>query len=291
MEAASGPYRELAREIEGTVVTPSTSSYRRDKVLVEQPLRRRAPTGDRVLRIGRGRREDDALGAKARNPDRPSLRRPFIRRLLDDERGRRRRRVADAPRPRAQRHRHGRRRSSPDRRLRTAGGARPHDPAGSCPTVGIAGLAQGGGVGYAGRKLGLTCDNVVRVSLVTARRKPARVQPRTSTRTSSGPAAAAAAGTSGSPRASASEPTGSETSRTTRSSGPGPTPPAPSAPGSPSHRMLPMPSSRPSTCRRTRPRGPGTEPFVSSGGQFFGSEAELRSLIAPLVAAGNADAA
>ena len=34
------------------------------------------------------------------------------------------------------------------------------------------------------------------------------------------------------------------------------------------------------------PRGPGTEPFISSGGQFFGSETELRSLIAPLVAAG-----
>src|SRR5581483_1011509 len=31
---ASGPYRELAREIRGTVVTPSSSSYRRDKVLV-----------------------------------------------------------------------------------------------------------------------------------------------------------------------------------------------------------------------------------------------------------------
>ncbi|HEY2311764.1 MAG TPA: FAD-dependent oxidoreductase, partial [Gaiellaceae bacterium] len=41
-------------------------------------------------------------------------------------------------------------------------------PAGSCPTVGIAGHAQGGGVGYAGRKLGLTCDNVVGLSLVTA---------------------------------------------------------------------------------------------------------------------------
>jgi FAD/FMN-containing dehydrogenase len=34
------------------------------------------------------------------------------------------------------------------------------------------------------------------------------------------------------------------------------------------------------------PRGAGTEPFVSSGGQFFGSETELRSLIAPLVDAG-----
>ena len=41
-------------------------------------------------------------------------------------------------------------------------------PAGSCATVGIAGLTLGGGVGYASRKLGLTCDNVTRVQIVTA---------------------------------------------------------------------------------------------------------------------------
>jgi len=41
-------------------------------------------------------------------------------------------------------------------------------PAGSCPTVGLAGLALGGGVGFASRKLGLTCDNVERVTVVTA---------------------------------------------------------------------------------------------------------------------------
>jgi FAD/FMN-containing dehydrogenase len=41
-------------------------------------------------------------------------------------------------------------------------------PAGSCPTVGIAGLALGGGVGFTSRKLGLTCDNVRGLRLVTA---------------------------------------------------------------------------------------------------------------------------
>jgi FAD/FMN-containing dehydrogenase len=41
-------------------------------------------------------------------------------------------------------------------------------PGGSCATVGIAGLALGGGVGYSSRKLGLTCDNVRRVQIVTA---------------------------------------------------------------------------------------------------------------------------
>ncbi len=41
-------------------------------------------------------------------------------------------------------------------------------PAGSCPTVGVAGLALGGGVGFASRKLGLTCDNVLGLTIVTA---------------------------------------------------------------------------------------------------------------------------
>ena len=41
-------------------------------------------------------------------------------------------------------------------------------PGGSCPTVGIAGLALGGGIGVFGRKYGLTLDNLRAVSLVTA---------------------------------------------------------------------------------------------------------------------------
>ncbi len=41
-------------------------------------------------------------------------------------------------------------------------------PAGSCATVGISGLTLGGGVGVVGRKLGLTCDRLQSVQLVTA---------------------------------------------------------------------------------------------------------------------------
>ncbi|HEY3184362.1 MAG TPA: FAD-binding oxidoreductase [Gaiellaceae bacterium] len=41
-------------------------------------------------------------------------------------------------------------------------------PAGSCPSVGIAGLALGGGFGLASRAWGLTCDNLVAVDVVTA---------------------------------------------------------------------------------------------------------------------------
>ncbi|HKJ36434.1 MAG TPA: FAD-binding oxidoreductase [Solirubrobacterales bacterium] len=40
-------------------------------------------------------------------------------------------------------------------------------PGGSCPTVGISGLALGGGMGFASRKHGLTCDNIESVQIVT----------------------------------------------------------------------------------------------------------------------------
>lgn len=41
-------------------------------------------------------------------------------------------------------------------------------PGGSCPTVGIAGLALGGGVGLAGRRWGTTSDNILSARIVTA---------------------------------------------------------------------------------------------------------------------------
>jgi FAD/FMN-containing dehydrogenase len=50
-------------------------------------------------------------------------------------------------------------------RLAKAGGT---IPAGSCPTVGVGGLALGGGVGFASRKLGTTADNVLALTIVTA---------------------------------------------------------------------------------------------------------------------------
>ncbi len=40
-------------------------------------------------------------------------------------------------------------------------------PGGTCPTVGVTGLALGGGMGMASRKLGLTCDNLTGLSIVT----------------------------------------------------------------------------------------------------------------------------
>lgn len=41
-------------------------------------------------------------------------------------------------------------------------------PGGSCPTVGIAGLTQGGGIGVVARAYGLTCDNLTAAEMVTA---------------------------------------------------------------------------------------------------------------------------
>jgi FAD/FMN-containing dehydrogenase len=41
-------------------------------------------------------------------------------------------------------------------------------PAGSCPSVGVGGHALGGGMGLAGRRFGLTCDNVTALRIVTA---------------------------------------------------------------------------------------------------------------------------
>ena len=40
-------------------------------------------------------------------------------------------------------------------------------PTGSCPSVGVGGSTQGGGMGLSGRALGLTCDNVQAFTIVT----------------------------------------------------------------------------------------------------------------------------
>jgi FAD/FMN-containing dehydrogenase len=51
-------------------------------------------------------------------------------------------------------------------------------PGGSCPTVGIAGLALGGGIGVFGRAYGMTCDNIASLQVVTADGSLRRCTPR-----------------------------------------------------------------------------------------------------------------
>ena len=41
-------------------------------------------------------------------------------------------------------------------------------PSGSCPTIGIAGITQGGGIGVLDRAYGLTCDSLVSADVVLA---------------------------------------------------------------------------------------------------------------------------
>jgi hypothetical protein len=50
-------------------------------------------------------------------------------------------------------------------------------PAGSCPTVGLAGLTLGGGVGFSARKLGLTCDRLRSARVVLASGAAVRCSP------------------------------------------------------------------------------------------------------------------
>lgn len=50
-------------------------------------------------------------------------------------------------------------------------------PAGSCPSVGIAGLTLGGGIGVLARAWGLSCDNLTAVEVVTADGRVRRCDP------------------------------------------------------------------------------------------------------------------
>ncbi len=54
-------------------------------------------------------------------------------------------------------------------------------PGGSCPTVGIAGLALGGGLGVLGRKFGLASDNIASLQVVTAGGDVLKCDPSTNT--------------------------------------------------------------------------------------------------------------
>ena len=146
-------------------------------------------------------------------------------------------------------------------------------PSGSCPSVGIGGVTLGGGMGLAGRRLGLTCDRLVAATIITpdGRRRRVDAAP---TRTCSGRCAAAAAASGSSPRCAC----------------------ACTARGRPRGRSCPCLGARRRRARALAALAPhapraltsiltltaGAPPRVTVIAQHFGSEAELRRLLAPL---------
>ena len=108
------------------------------------------------------------LGAAHRRPDRAALGRAQLRRLVDRN-GRRRRPRQAAGDPSRGRDGGDRSGEEADRRLLPHSPARALTiPAGSCASVALGGLALGGGIGLASRKLGTTSDNVESLRIVTA---------------------------------------------------------------------------------------------------------------------------
>jgi FAD/FMN-containing dehydrogenase len=154
-------------------------------------------------------------------------------------------------------------------------------PAGSCPTVGIGGSTLGGGVGFASRKLGLTLDNLRELTIVTA---DGRVRT-CSTRRNADLFWACRGGGGGN--------FGIVTRFVFRAH----------PVGNVSTFRVQWPWSDADTAVRAwqawaphAPDGlfsvlqlaaPGSGPSIGSAGQFFGSETALRSLLAPLAAAGS----
>ena len=156
-------------------------------------------------------------------------------------------------------------------------------PGGSCPTVGISGLALGGGVGLSGRKFGTTADNIRELTIVTA----------------DGEALTCSASQN------------EDLYWACRGGGGGnfgivtsfvfDTHPVDEVttyfvefPWSRAAQVvrawLRLPANAPdglfALCNLSSTGNPSQQPSVSSAGQFYGSEAQLRSLLAPLLEAG-----
>jgi FAD/FMN-containing dehydrogenase len=281
----SGPFRELARELEGTVVTPSSPSYGQDKVLINSRFDGAHPQA--IVYCASAEDVEKTVRWAQKHAIRivPRCGGHSYAGYSSTSKGV----VVDVSRMHGVHVHNG---------IATVGaGARLIDvyaplaaqgltvPAGSCPTVGIAGLAQGGGVGYAGRKFGLTTDNIVGISLVTAqgRRLECSAHENADLYWACRGGGGGNFGIATSFRFRTHQVGAvtyygvvwpwSDAARAIRAWQAF----APHAPdGLFSNLYL----------ATSAPRGPGTEPFVSSGGQFFGSETDLRSLITPLVDAG-----
>ncbi len=285
LDTASGPFRELAREIKGTVVTPSSSGYAKDKLSYNTRFDGAHPRAIAYCASAEDVQKTVRWAYKHGIRIVPRSGGHSYAGYSSTSSGV----VVDVSRLKGVHASAG---------TATVGaGAHlidvyarldPHGvtiPAGSCPTVGIAGLALGGGVGLAGRKLGLTSDNLVAVSLVTADGKllecSAHEHPdlfwacRGGGGGNFGIAASFRFRTHQVGNVSYYRviwPWSNATAALKAWQG--------FAPHAPDELFSTF------FMGTTGPKGQGTEPAVGSGGQFFGSQAELTNLIAPLTSAG-----
>ena len=148
-------------------------------------------------------------------------------------------------------------------------------PAGSCPSVGIAGVTLGGGMGLAARALGLTTDNLLGARIVTADGKLRQVDRTHRSRTCCGRCAAAAAATSGwSPSSRSGSIRSRAAPRTSSSPGRGHRPPRRSRPGRPGRRTR-----APELTSILHLNAGGGSPSISVSGQYLGPASDLGGLL------------
>jgi FAD/FMN-containing dehydrogenase len=152
-------------------------------------------------------------------------------------------------------------------------------PSGSCPSVGIAGITLGGGVGFSSRKLGLTCDALQELTIVTADGRR-----RTCSEDENASLFWACRGGGGGNFGVVTDLVFMTypVSRVTTYTASWPWARASSVVDAWQRFAPEAPDGLFSVCRLETASG---GPQVGSSGQYFGSEADLRGLLAPLVAA------
>jgi hypothetical protein len=154
-------------------------------------------------------------------------------------------------------------------------------PAGSCRSVGVAGLALGGGIGFSARKLGLTCDSVTSLTLVTADGRA-----RSCSETDNAGLYWASRGGGGSFGVATDFTfTAHPVSDVTTYQLVWPFARAAAVVAAWQAFAPEAPDELFSVCRAWAPGG-AQGPTISSAGQFYGSSTDLRALLAPLLAAG-----
>jgi FAD/FMN-containing dehydrogenase len=267
--SSTGPLRRLARSLDGDLVTPGSGGYRRAKQLYDTRFDTLRPLAiafcESVADVQRCVRWCSQHGV------RPAARAGGL--VIDVSRLDRIVTSAAGAEIGA-----GAKLGDVYDRLWQVGAA---IPAGSCPTVGIAGLTLGGGIGFSSRKLGLTCDALQQLTIVTA---DGRVRT-CSDRANRDLYWACRGGGGGSfGVVTAFEFVTFPVSTVTTYTASWPWERAAAVVDAWQRFAPEAPDELFSVCRLETAAG---GPRVGSSGQFFGSEAGLRTLLAPLLAVGD----